>query len=72
MEVQEIFSTSAIKEIEEEILGILFDIEYRHRSIFDLLWVREFNIEIHVEADYVTYNGETECLDWTKYDFIND
>lgn len=38
-------------------------------SIFDLLWVREFNIEIHVEADYATYNDETEDLDWTKYDF---
>lgn len=40
-------------------------------SIFDLLWVREFNIEIHVEANYATYNDEdeTEDMDWTKYDF---
>lgn len=43
-------------------------------SIFDLLWVRHFNIEIHVEADYSTYK-EKDCdddLDWSKCDFYED
>ena len=31
---------------------------YEHTcfSIFDLLWVRDFNVEISVEYDYATYN----------------
>lgn len=24
-------------------------------SIFNLLWVRDFNVEIHIESDYKTY-----------------
>lgn len=40
-------------------------------SIFDLLWVRDFNIEITVETDYDTYKEEVESneLDWTEYDY---
>lgn len=29
-------------------------------SIFDLLWVRDFSMEINVESDYNTYPGEKE------------
>lgn len=40
-------------------------------SIFDLLWVRDFNIEIHVEYDYHTYENEEygDDLDWEKCDY---
>ena len=40
-------------------------------SIFDLLWVRDFNIEISVEADYDTYPADyaRDDLDWDKYDY---
>lgn len=35
-------------------------------SIFDLLWIRDFNIEIHAEANYSTYKEEDygDDLDW--------
>ncbi len=40
-------------------------------SIFDLLWVRDFNIELHVECDYDTYDesDEDDDLDWKKFDY---
>lgn len=40
-------------------------------SIFDLLWVRDFNIELSLESDYSKYPEEypSADLDWTKYDF---
>ena len=42
-------------------------------SIFDLLWVRDFNIEIHVEIDYNTCKEEVDydddALDWSERDF---
>lgn len=42
-------------------------------SIFDLLWVRDFNIEIKVECDYHTYKTEDygDDLDWGKCDFYD-
>lgn len=42
-------------------------------SIYDLLWVRDFNIEIHVEYDYHTYENEEygDDLDWEKCDYWN-
>lgn len=42
-------------------------------SVFDLLWVRDFNIEIKVECDYHTYKTEDYCddLDWGKCDFYD-
>lgn len=42
-------------------------------SIFDLLWVRDFHIEIHIGVDYNTYE-EADCnaLDWDKCDFYYD
>ena len=42
-------------------------------SIYDLLWVRDFNIEIHVEYDYHTYeNAEYgDDLDWSKCDYYD-
>jgi hypothetical protein len=42
-------------------------------SIFDLLWVRNFNIEIKVECDYHTYNTKDYCddLNWGKCDFYD-
>ena len=42
-------------------------------SIFDLLWVRDFNIEISLESDYNTYPQDTpgDDLDWSNYDFYD-
>ena len=42
-------------------------------SIYDLLWVRDFNIEIHVEYDYHTYENEEygDDLDWEKCDYLD-
>ena len=42
-------------------------------SIFDLLWVRDFNIEIHVEHDYQTYKDDEseDYLDWKKCDYFD-
>ena len=42
-------------------------------SIFDLLWVRDFNIEIHVEHEYQTYKGNEygDNLDWDKCDYYD-
>ena len=42
-------------------------------SIFDLLWVRDFNIEISLESDYSTYpeNYAGDDLDWSNYDFYD-
>ena len=42
-------------------------------SIYDLLWVRDFNIEIHVEYDYHTYKDEEygDELDWDKCDYFD-
>ena len=42
-------------------------------SIYDLLWVRDFNIEIHVEYDYHTYENEEygDDLHWDKYDYFD-
>ena len=41
-------------------------------SIYDLLWVRDFNIEIHVEYDYHTYDNDDygDDLDWEKCDYF--
>ena len=49
----------------------LFD--HMEFSIFDLLWVRDFNTEIKVEYDYHTYNTDNYCddLDWGKCDFYD-
>lgn len=42
-------------------------------SIFDLLWVRDFNMEIHVEADYSSCKRDNnDDLDWSKYNFYNN
>lgn len=41
-------------------------------SIFDLLWVRDFNIEITAESDYDSYpesENKYDDIDWEKYDF---
>ena len=40
-------------------------------SIFDLLWVRDFNIELHVEQNYHTYPNDEygDDLDWGKCDY---
>lgn len=42
-------------------------------SIFDLLWVRDFNIEIHVEYDYHTYKNDDygDDLHWDKCDYYD-
>jgi hypothetical protein len=40
-------------------------------SIYDLLWVRDFNIGISSEIDYETDSDEEDFLDWDKYDFTD-
>ena len=45
--------------------------EHMHFSIFDLLWVRDFSVELIVESSYTTYSGDYDDLDWSKYDFYN-
>ena len=42
-------------------------------SIFDLLWVRDFNIEIHVEYNYHTYKNDEygNDLHWDKCDYYD-
>ena len=42
-------------------------------SIFDLLWVRDFNIEIHVEYNYHTYKNDEygDDLHWDKCDYFD-
>ncbi len=40
-------------------------------TLFDLLWVRDFNTEITVEIDSTTHNlpQSEELLDWSKFDY---
>ena len=40
-------------------------------SIYDLLWIRDFNIELHAEIDYHTYKSDEygDDLDWSKCDY---
>ncbi|SDQ10566.1 hypothetical protein SAMN04487826_0524 [Prevotella sp. khp1] len=40
-------------------------------SIFDLLWVRDFNIELSLESNFSTYPEDypNDDLDWSRYDF---
>ena len=42
-------------------------------SIFDLLWVRNFNLEINLEYDYSTYpdGHEYDDPDWDSCDFLD-
>ena len=48
---------------------------FRHLdfSIYDLLWVRDFNIEIHVEHNYDTYqnNEHDDDLHWDECDYFD-
>ena len=45
--------------------------EHMDFSIFDLLWVRDFNVELHAEIDYHTYKSDEygDDLDWSKCDY---
>lgn len=47
--------------------------EHLDFSIFDLLWVRNFNIELHAEIDYHTYKNDefSNNLDWSKCDYFD-
>ena len=42
-------------------------------SIFDLLWVRDFNIEVNAEVNSNTYNNDDygDHLDWDKSDYYD-
>ena len=42
-------------------------------SIFDLLWVRDFNIEVNAEVDSNSYNNDDygDDLDWDKCDYFD-
>jgi hypothetical protein len=46
--------------------------EHLEFSIFDLLWVRNFNIELHTEIDYSTYKSDVfdDDLDWNICDHL--
>ena len=45
--------------------------EHMDFSIFDLPWVRDFNVELHAEIDYHTYKSDEygDDLDWSKCDY---
>ena len=45
--------------------------DHMHFSIFDLLWVRDFTVELFIESSYTTYSGDYDDLDWSKYDFYD-
>ena len=47
--------------------------EHLEFSIFDLLWVRDYNIELHAEIDYHTYKSDEfgDDLDWGKCDYFD-
>lgn len=47
--------------------------EHMDFSIFDLLWVRDFNVELHAEIDYHTYKSDEygDDLDWSKCDYFD-
>ena len=47
--------------------------EHMDFSIYDLLWVRDFNIELHAEIDYHTYKSDEfgDDLDWSKCDYFD-
>lgn len=38
-------------------------------SIFDLLWVRDFSIEINAESTLYTGSTDWDDIDWMKYDY---
>ena len=44
---------------------------YEHTtfSIFDLLWVRDFSIEINVESTHYTGSTDWDDIYWEKYDY---
>lgn len=46
--------------------------EHLEFSIFDLLWIRNFNVELSVEIDYHSYESDYgDDLDWSKCDFFD-
>ena len=47
--------------------------EHMDFSIFDLLRVRDFNVELHAEIDYHTYKSDEyrDDLDWSKRDYFD-
>ena len=45
--------------------------DHMHFSIFDLLWIRDFSVELFVESSYTTYSGDYDDLNWRKYDFYD-
>lgn len=49
--------------------GIHNLIEHNSFSIFDLLWVRDFSIEISCESDHCTGSEEWDDIDWDKCDY---
>ena len=38
-------------------------------SIFDLLWVRDFYIDINVEASHCTGSDDWDDIHWKEYDY---
>ena len=38
-------------------------------SILDLLWVRDFCIEINAESSHYTGSTDLDDIDWEKYDY---
>lgn len=39
-------------------------------SIYDLLWVRDFDFETHLEYDYSTYTPQEYDLDWNACNYL--
>ena len=45
--------------------------EHMEFSIFDLLWVRDFSIEISCESTHCTGSEEWDDIDWSKCDYYD-
>ena len=45
--------------------------EHMEFSIFDLLWVRDFDVELNVNAEYSSYKDYDDNLDWSKCDYFD-
>lgn len=50
--------------------GVYNLIEHTDFSIFDLLWVRDFEIKVMCESSHCTGSEDWDDIDWDKYDYL--
>lgn len=50
--------------------GVYNLIEHTYFSIFDLLWVRDFYIEVKCETSHCTGSEDWDDIDWNIYDYL--